>query len=217
MDPLFERRELMRTVHITAPNIQRNIQVSLLSQLRMKHEGICLTEGYVRDQSITVVDYSLGRVNLIKGGLDYTVKFQADMCMPHAGQVFKATVVLKSKIGLHAETAPLKVLLPRDLHLGNEMFESVQEKQEVEFEIVGARFQQGDDSIVVLGSLRSAVLNDTTVPKEITDLPSNAGEAADLTQAETGRKKVTVAAEHTREKKKKSIKPSGNTAVAPDI
>jgi DNA-directed RNA polymerase subunit E'/Rpb7 len=157
MDPVFERRELTRSVHIHAPNLQRNIHVSLLAQLRMKYEGVCIPEGFIQRRSITIVEHSLGRINLIKGGLEYTVKFQADVCMPHPDQVFRATVTLRSKIGLHAELLPMKVLLPRDLHLGNGEFEDIKEKQEIEFKVVGSRFQQGDDSIVVLGTLTSVI------------------------------------------------------------
>jgi DNA-directed RNA polymerase subunit E'/Rpb7 len=156
-DPLFERREIVRNVHIDSKFLQRNIQASLLAQLRMKYEGICVAEGYIQRRSITVVDHSLGRINYIKGGLDYTVKFQADICMPHPGQVFRMPVVLKSKLGLHVESTPIKALLPRDLHIGMTDFEDVSEKEEIEFEVVGARFQQGDDSIVVLGKLRKII------------------------------------------------------------
>jgi hypothetical protein len=51
----------------------------------------------------------------------------------------------------------MKVLLPRDLHLGDASFEDIKEGQEVEFEVKGSRFQQGDDSIVVLGHLKQVV------------------------------------------------------------
>lgn len=154
---MFERRELVRNVHIDSKFLQRNIQASLLAQLRMKYEGICVAEGYIQRRSITVVEHSLGRINYIKGGLDYTVKFQADICMPHPGQIFRMPVVLKSKLGLHAEATPIKALLPRDLHIGMTDFEDVAEKEEIEYEVVGARFQQGDESIVVLGKLRKII------------------------------------------------------------
>lgn len=157
MDPILERRELVRNVHIEARDLQRNIQASLLAQLRLKYEGICIAEGYIKEESIQIIDNSLGRANLIKGGLDYTVRFHADVCFPHPGQKIRAPVVLKSKIGVHAEMKPLKILLPRDLHIGNEEFEQVEDKQEVELEVVGSRFQQGDTNIVVLGKLLNTV------------------------------------------------------------
>lgn len=167
MDPLFERRELVRNVHIDAKYLQRNIQASLLAQLRHKYEGTCVAEGYIQQRSIVVSEHSLGRTNLIRGGLDYTVKFQADVCMPHPGQVFRMPVSLKSKIGIHAETTPIKALLPRDLHIGNTDFETVKEGEDIEFEVVGARFQQGDDSIIVLGKLRNIIAPANEAPGEV--------------------------------------------------
>jgi DNA-directed RNA polymerase subunit E'/Rpb7 len=163
-DPLFERRALVRNIHLDSKFLQRNIQASLLAQLRHRYEGICVAEGYIQRGSLTVVEHSLGRTNFIRGGLDYTVKFQADVCMPHPGQVFQMPVTLKSKIGIHAESIPIKTLLPRDLHIGNAEFEDIEEKDMIEYEVIGSRFQQGDDSIVVLGKLRSAIK--TAAPTE---------------------------------------------------
>jgi DNA-directed RNA polymerase subunit E'/Rpb7 len=185
MDPLFERRELVRNVHLDAKFLQRNIQASLLAQLRMKFEGVCVAEGYIQRQSITIVEHSMGRMNMIKGGLDYAVRFQGDICMPHPGQTFRAPVVLKSKIGVHAETTPIKVLLPRDLHIGNASFEDVEEGQDIEFEVVGSRFQQGDDSIVVLAKLRNVIM--PAAPGEVT-----AAEADETAVVDTSRSDATV-------------------------
>jgi DNA-directed RNA polymerase subunit E'/Rpb7 len=193
-DPLFERRTLVRNVHIDSKFLQRNIQASLVAQLRMKYEGICVAEGYIQARSITVVDHSLGRTNLIKGGLDYTVKFQADICMPHPGQVFRMPVTLKSKLGVHAEMTPIKALLPRDLHIGVSEFEEVSEKEEIEYEVVGARFQQGDNSIVVLGKLRRVI---QPAVEEATGEAGQANDAEPMMAAPTGKedsavRKVTV-------------------------
>jgi DNA-directed RNA polymerase subunit E'/Rpb7 len=194
MDPIFERRELSRTIHIEARHLQRNMQVSLTTQLRSKYEGKCVAEGYIMRESIAIVEYSLGRTNLIKGGLDYLVRFQADICMPHKGQHFRAPVVLKSKIGIHAELTPLKILLPRDLHIGNSTFEDIKEKQEIEFEVVGTRFQQGDDRIVVLGTLREiirAAVEEVATP-EATSEPLIAAPVFAQGQDQGQRKMVTV-------------------------
>lgn len=168
-DAMYERRELTRNVHIESRHLQRNIHASLLAQLRMKYEGVCLPEGYVQPRTITILEHSLGRTSLIRGGLDYSVRFQAAICFPHPGQVFHAPVSLKSKIGLHAESTPLKILLPRDIHIGNGDFDGIQEGQEIEFEVVGIRFQQGDESIVVLAKLRDIIranLQEESAPVE---------------------------------------------------
>ena len=155
MDPLFERRELTKKVHILSKFLQQNMQASILGQLKMNYEGKCSSEGFVQRNSITVVKYSLGRSDYTNGGVNYDVQFQADVCFPHAGQIFKAPVTTRSKIGIHAETPPIKILIPRDLHIGNEDFENVKEGDQIEFEVVGTTFKQQDRDIIVLGKLKS--------------------------------------------------------------
>ena len=112
MDPLFERRELTKKVHIFSKYLQRNIEASILAQLKMDYEGRCSSEGFIQRNSITIVKYSLGKSNYTKGGVDYEVSFQADVCFPHVGQIFEVPVSTRSKIGIHAETPPIKVLIP---------------------------------------------------------------------------------------------------------
>jgi DNA-directed RNA polymerase subunit E'/Rpb7 len=215
MDALYERRELNRSVHIDARFLQRNIHASLVAQLRHKYEGICLPEGYVQPRSITITEHSFGRTNILKGGLDYSVRFQADLCLPHSGQKFRAPVTLKSKIGLHAETDPIKILLPRDLHIGNSDFDEVDVGQTIEFEVVGSRFQQGDETIVVLGKLleviRPAVQTGEAEPEaqQVIAAPVGTGDSEKRT--------VTVALEKTktqgdarRKKMVRTVAPSTN-------
>jgi DNA-directed RNA polymerase subunit E'/Rpb7 len=153
MDPLFERRELTKKVHIDSKYLQRNIQSSLLAQLKNHYQGRCLAEGYIHPDSFTILKCSVGRSNYLRGGVDYDVTFQADVCLPHPGQHYKGDISLKSKIGLHIELDPLKVLILRDLHLGNPAFEAADVGQTVEFEVIGSQFKQGDETIVVVAKL----------------------------------------------------------------
>jgi len=164
MDSLFERRSMTKKVHIFSKFLQRNMQASILAQLKMNFEGKCSAEGFIQRNSITIVNYSLGRTNYIKGGVDYDVQFQADVCMPHAGQIFKAPVTVRSKIGIHAETPPIKVLIPRDLHIGNADFENVKVDEVIEFEVIGSSFKQQDRDIIVVAKLLSKVAAEVELP-----------------------------------------------------
>jgi len=164
MDSLFERRSMTKKVHIFSKFLQRNMQASILAQLKMNFEGKCSAEGFIQRNSITIVNYSLGRTNYIKGGVDYDVQFQADVCMPHAGQIFKAPVTVRSKIGIHAETPPIKVLIPRDLHIGNADFENVKVDEVIEFEVIGSSFKQQDRDIIVVAKLLSKVASEVELP-----------------------------------------------------
>lgn len=155
MDPLFERRQIVKMVNVSSKYLQKNIQPSLMAKLKKDYQGKCTSEGYIHKDSITIVDYSLGRATSMHSGVDYVVTFQADICLPHPGQKFRAPVKIRSKIGIHAEVLPLKVLIPRDLHIGDSEFDSIKVDDEVEFEVVGSKFSQGDEDIIVVGKLIS--------------------------------------------------------------
>lgn len=150
---MFERRELTRVLTVHSRHLQRNIQSSLLGQIKASVEGRCGTEGYVQPKSSVILEYSLGRMSILKSGVTYRVKFQADICLPHRGQRLEVAAAFRSKIGLHAETKPLKILLPRDLHIGNADFESVSDGDMIEIEVMGAEFKQNDEDMFVLGKL----------------------------------------------------------------
>lgn len=203
MDPLFERRQLTKKVHIQSRFLQKNIQASLLSQLQQNYEGKCLTEGYIQKNSITIVNYSLGRTNYIKGGVDYDVVFQADICMPHEGQRFKVPVKLRSKIGIHAETPPVKILIPRDLHLGNQDFELVKVDDEIEFEVVGSQFKQEDETIVIVGKLLTKVAPPVEAPLISAPVVEESVQSVTVPKSEEGEEKKVVITASTEEKPKK--------------
>ena len=150
---MFERRELTRVLTVPPKYMQRNIQSSLLSQLKGQVEGRCGIEGYVQPKTSVILEYSMGGCSILRSGVTYEVRFQADICYPRKGQVLRVPVIFRSKIGVHAEQSPLRVLLPRDLHIGNSEFEAIQEKDEVEFEVLGAEFKQNDEQVFVLGKL----------------------------------------------------------------
>jgi hypothetical protein len=124
-------------------------------------------------------------------------------------------VTLKSKIGLHAETDPIKILLPRDLHIGNSDFDEVDVGQTIEFEVVGSRFQQGDETIVVLGKLLEVIR--PAVQKEEAEPEAQQVIAAPVGTGDSEKRTVTVAVEKTkaqgearRKKMVRTVAPSTN-------
>jgi len=212
MDPLFERRQLSKKVHINSKFLQRNMQASILAQLKMNFEGKCSAEGFIQRNSITIVNYTLGRLNYIKGGADYDVQFQADVCMPHSGQRFKAPVTVRSRVGIHCETPPIKVLIPRDLHIGNADFENINIGDDIEFEVVGSRFKQQDRDIIIVAKLLNKIAPAVESPllgqEVINPLDSLIANALP-TDSET-KQVITTPIEPEKPKKRKLRQSAGN-------
>jgi hypothetical protein len=132
-----------------------------------------------------ILDHSLGKISLLHQGVQYRVRFHADICYPHKGQTFIAPVGLKSKIGIHAELSPIRVLLPRDLHIGNAEFENIKEGEDIKFEVLGAEFKQNDDAIFILGRFIERVgvvapVVEEPQPEEVAPAPAPQGEVKQI-------------------------------------
>ena len=215
---MFERRELTRTLNIPSKHLQRNIQSSLLSQLKGQIEGRCGIEGYVQPKTSVILDYSLGMMNILRSGATYEVRFQADICYPRKGQLLRVPVVFRSKIGVHAEQLPLRVLLPRDLHIGNPEFEAIQENDEIEFEVLGAEFKQNDEQMFVLGKLIKRIPAATEAkPEAVIPVVEEVVSSAPTTE---GTKTVTVQESATQAAKepvrrKRKLAPAGSSLEGP--
>lgn len=209
MDPLFERRNLNRLVRIPASQLQKNVRPALLAQLRSKYEGVCIPEGFCQPETITIIEQSLGRTDLVHSGVEYHVLFQADMCMPHQGQVWRGDVKMRSKIGVHIEIGPVQILLPRDLHMGDPVFEDLKDRQQVEFEVIGSRFQQGDATIAVLGKLKTVVQN---APLKMDRAEAEEPMLAASTGQVQGLQKVVVVAPSAAAPRKRKLNP-----IAPQV
>jgi len=233
---MFERRELTRVLPVHSKHLQRNIQSSLLSQIKAQVEGRCGVEGYVQPRSSVILEYSLGRMSILKSGVNYRVKFQADICLPHKGQqITNAPVMFRSKIGVHAEVSPLKILLPRDLHIGNEEFESIVENDTLDIEVLGAEFKQNDESIFVLAKLlkrtpSAAESAGAEAPPPVIDVPmmasaagagaGSAGIGADEVKSvvfkQPSEGELSAAAVPGARRRKKLLKPSTTAVITED-
>lgn len=215
MDTLFERRNLTKKVHIDSKFLQQNMVSQILTQLKMDYEGRCSSEGFISQNSITILKYTYPRTNAIRGGVDYEVTFQADVCFPHPGQRLKAPVTLRSKVGIHAETPPIKILIPRDIHIGNEEFEAVKVGDEIEFEVVGSQFKQQDTDIIIVGKLLTKVPDPVETPLNIAPLAQEVPiETSSNSTTNSDEKHVVITASTETEKpKKRKLRQSAGEIV----
>jgi DNA-directed RNA polymerase subunit E'/Rpb7 len=136
------------------------IKEILTTKLREKHEGKCNANGHVRPGSIEILTRSMGIAEngQFTGHLLYDVKFKCDVFYPTAGTHVDVQVLKVNEMGAYTvfEEA-IRILLPRDTHLGNTGFDSVKEGSVIKVRIDRSRFQTNDPFIMAVGTLVSAV------------------------------------------------------------
>jgi DNA-directed RNA polymerase subunit E'/Rpb7 len=126
----------------------------LLEKLQGRLEGRCSRNGYVVPGSVKVMSRSMGSVEKgrFTGSILFQIQAEADVINPPDGTVIEGEVIRKNKMGMYISYKDaIRVIVPRDLHIGNEQFEAVQVGEWAKVEIKKSRFQVNDPYILSVG------------------------------------------------------------------
>lgn len=126
----------------------------LLEKLKANLEGKCSKHGYVIRDSLELLSRSMGTAE--KGHFTsdfiYHLKAQGNVYDPPDGLEVEGEVMRKNKMGLYVIiNDAIRIMVPRDLHIGNEEFDSIDIGDRIRIEIKKSRFQVNDTHIVSIG------------------------------------------------------------------
>jgi len=117
-------------------------------------ENKCSEHGFVLPGSIKLLSRSMGYFEAARftGDAVYYVKLEGRVVYPADGVRVVGNVIRKNKMGLYVEyQKAIRVQVPRDLHLGNEEFDSVEIGDDVLVELKRSKFQINDPYILASG------------------------------------------------------------------
>lgn len=132
----------------------KNIDALLEQKLQAKLEGRCSRHGYVLPGSIQILSRSMGMVEKgrFTGSILFHVQAEGQVLNPPDGLVIEGEVIRKNKMGIYVNYQDaIRIIVPRDLNIGNEEFESIGVGEMIKVEIKKSRFQVNDEYILSVG------------------------------------------------------------------
>lgn len=154
---IYIKSLLTSNVDINIKSIGKNIKLTLEKILKKK-EGYCISEGYIKPNSINIMDYSSGFIN--DGcNIRFNISYSCDICLPVIGMRIKAQAVnITRAAGIKAkvygdEYDPLIIFLARDNHYDMEYFNNVKENDIIYVKVIGQRYELNDKHIHVIAEL----------------------------------------------------------------
>lgn len=135
---------------------QTPIDDLILGLLREKLEGKCNQHGFVIPNSLELLSRSMGQLDHghYTGSINFYIQAQAKVYNPANGTRVTGNILKKNKMGLYMiYNDAIRILVPRDLHLGNDAFEALEPGQEITVEVRKSRFQLNDTFILSIGVL----------------------------------------------------------------
>jgi len=186
---VYVRNMIHKKMYLKIREVGRNTKANLERKVIDQVAGKCIPEGYIRPDSIRILSYSSGIVNL--ENIEFHVVFECLVCNPVEGMKVDCVVKTITKAGIHGEVItdkgyiPLKVFVARDHNYSNKLFGQVKEGGTIKVKLIGKRFELNDPYIVAIASLvdlgkeRKAPV--TVGKPKITVMPTN-GAIEDLVE-----------------------------------
>jgi hypothetical protein len=137
-------------------NISNDTNTILLEKVKNNIGNKCSKEGYIKKDSIKLIERSLGRIisSHFNGDIVYNLKLEVDICNVTEGDIVNCKVIGINKMGIMCEKKPLLVALSKIYHEDNlEKFENIQVGESIDIEVVCSRFEYNDNEINVIGKL----------------------------------------------------------------
>ncbi len=160
-DPVYESKVLGANVQLQPNHINTlNIDDVILQLHRNKVEtrGKCISEGYIKPDSIRVVGKGLGCMenHNFNGAIDYHIKYVADICNPKPGQIMECIIDTINETSTlcyigDVLTSPVEIYLFRDHYVGNAEYASLQVGDKIFVQVLNSQHDFGDDKILVSG------------------------------------------------------------------
>lgn len=131
-----------------------NFDDILLGKVKKLLEGKCSKHGYVIPDSLELLSRSMGSAEKGRFTSDflYYLKVLGKVYNPPDGLQVEGEVIRKNKMGLYVIIKDaIRIMVPRDLHIGNEEFDSIEIGDKIIIEIKESRFQVNDTHILSIG------------------------------------------------------------------
>jgi DNA-directed RNA polymerase subunit E'/Rpb7 len=152
----LDERVAINPSELNTVKTAEDVRDRLETKLKEIHEGKCNSNGYVRPGSLKLLAKSLGKAEngRFTGHWVYDCKASCEVLYPTVGSVLSCMIMKVNKMGVYATfEEAIRVLLPRDLHVGDETFDSLQEGQTIQVRLDRSRFQTKDAFIMAVGKL----------------------------------------------------------------
>jgi hypothetical protein len=176
---LIDERVSISATEFNSIKTPEEIKVRLEQKLKEKYEGRCHTSGYIQPGSLKLLGKSMGifEHGRFTGNVIYDCRASCNIYVPIAKSILKVKIVTEvNKMGAYAvlinegETEAMRILIPRDKHLGNVEFDTLEVGMVVSIELLRTKFKTNDTYITGLGVLHTEKIDDKPAEnkKEVT-------------------------------------------------
>ena len=162
MDELFVPIKSETSVTIEPKDLNNRIDSKIVQIIKSKVEGKCTKEGFVKEKSVKLLNRSLGhgQASTFNGYTVFHIEYSMEICNPLEGAIMEVQALNINKMGILAgvpyqQNSPLNIMLAKQHHVDNEVFDSISVDDVFKVRVVGKRYEYGDTQISIVAVLEN--------------------------------------------------------------
>jgi len=154
MDGLFHKQLINERILVSYNHIGKDMESYFQSYVETYIEGKCRNEGFIKNNSSKVIEYSAGL--LYSSKVEFLVVFEVYACMPYEDMELTCIVKNINKIGIRCiiqeENNPMNIFINNE-HNSTMDLDSYHESQEIKVKVLGHRFELNDTFISIIAEI----------------------------------------------------------------
>ena len=154
---LFNELLLKENIEVPPHRFNNNIDNYLEESLKDKIEEKCISEGYIKKNSVNILKKSLGLLkgSRFNGDINYVLLYKALVCNPKIGTTINCNVKLvNNKLGILGNNGPLTIIIGRQFHNNPSLLDEVNIGDNIEIKIIDSKYSLNDKEIKIIGKLK---------------------------------------------------------------
>ena len=152
---IYIEKYIKKDLSLDFNKLGKNIDEIVLQKLKDDFENKCNENGFIKKDSIELVQRMNGIVNqyIDLSIINFSVIFKCLICNPSPGLIIKCKVIENIKPGLICELFPLSIIVPNQLHSNKKIFNSINIGDSIEVKIMNSKFKKNEQEIQIVGIL----------------------------------------------------------------
>lgn len=155
MDNIYFNCILTKKIIVASKFLNENIDEYIESYLKSKVEGLCIDEGYIKNDSVKILKKSVGMLlgSKFNGDITYDVAYTAELCNPVIGNLIDCKVKFINKLGILGNNGPITIIVGKQFHVNDDDINNIKEGDVIKVEVIAKKFSLNDREIKVIAKL----------------------------------------------------------------
>ena len=122
-------------------------------------EGRCISEGFIKPNTVKIVDFKCGKI--VAKNVQFNLVIECQVCNPNENSIITCIAKNITQAGIRAissdEHLPVVVYISRDYSMltQNNYYNTIKEGDKIHVKVIGKRFEMNDKFIQIIGDLVS--------------------------------------------------------------